>query len=179
MGDNSPHRQKAVAHHIDFQDEKDEGQEYQEQAGVVHRQGLKGEEREDQRNRADHPGEDDARMGELVLKWEVLMNGYVVRLRRTMLNFDHRLETTYYWDETAGKIAFLALSNNGVSVKGFATAEGDELICEGAQHGPDVDRTSRRIYKLDKDGKLYEHDFFRKLDSDSWHRTHVSVFVAK
>jgi pimeloyl-ACP methyl ester carboxylesterase len=121
----------------------------------------------------------DSRMGEIVLKWEVLLNGYAVRLRRTILNFDHRLETTYYWDESSGKIAFLALSNNGVSIKGFAAGQGDELISEGVQRGSDVNREVRRIYKLDKDGKLFEDDQFRESDSEAWRRTHVSIFVAK
>ena len=41
------------------------------------------------------------------------MNGFVVRLKRMILNSDHWLETTYYWDESSGKIAYLAISNNG------------------------------------------------------------------
>lgn len=121
----------------------------------------------------------DPRMGEITLKWEVLLNGHAVRLRRTILNSDHRLETTYYWDETAGKIAFLALSSNGVIIKGFVTVLGNELISEGLQRGPEVDRTSRRTYRLDKDGKLYEDDQFRNADADEWRRTHISAFVAK
>jgi len=122
---------------------------------------------------------DDPRMGEIVLKWDVLLNGYAVRLRRSILNSGHLLETTYYWDESSAKIAFLALSNNGFEIQGHISVQGDELIAEGDQRGPEVDRISRRIYKMDKDGKLYEDDLFRESDSESWHRTHVSVFVAK
>lgn len=118
-------------------------------------------------------------MGEITLKWEVLLNGHAVRLIRAILNSDHRLETTYYWDETAGRIAFLALSNNGVIIKGFVTVLGNGLISEGLQRGPEIDRTSRRTYRLDKDGKLYEDDQFRNSDAEEWRRTHISEFVAK
>jgi len=122
---------------------------------------------------------DDSRMGEITLHWEVLLNGFAVRLRRNILKFDHWLETTYYWDESSKKIAYLALSNNGVVSKGFIVGRGDELISEGDQRGPDVNRKVRRIYRLDKKGKLYEDDQFRNSDAGEWQRTHVSVFVAK
>jgi hypothetical protein len=122
---------------------------------------------------------DDSRMGEITLKWDVLLNGFAVRLRRNVLKFDHWLETTCYWDVAAEKIAFLALSNNGVVLKGFAFRQGDGLVFEGDQHGPDIDRKSRRIYKMDKDGTLYEDDQFRTPDAAEWRRTHVSVFVAR
>jgi hypothetical protein len=121
----------------------------------------------------------DPRMGEITLKWEVLLNGHAVRLIRAILNSDHRLETTYYWDETASRIAFLALSNNGAIIKGFVTVLGNGLISEGPQRGPEIDRTSRRTYRLDKDGKLYEDDQFRNSETDEWRRTHISEFVAK
>jgi hypothetical protein len=122
---------------------------------------------------------DDARMGEITLKWDVLLGGFAVRLKRNILKFDHQLETTYYWDKTASRVAFLALSNNGVIIKGFVTVLGNGLISEGFQRGPEVDRTSRRTYRLDKDGKLYEDDQFRNSDADEWRRTHISEFVAK
>jgi len=119
----------------------------------------------------------DSRMGEITLRWEVLLNGFAVRLSRHVLKFDHWLETIYFWDESSQKIAYLALSNNGVVIKGFAVVQGDQLVSEGDQRGPDVNRRVRRIYKLDKDGKLYEDDQFRNSDADEWRRTHVSVFV--
>ena len=121
----------------------------------------------------------DSRMGEIALKWEIELNGFAVKLKRNILKFDHCLETTYYWDESSGKIAYLALSNNGVVIKGFAVVQGDQLISEGDQRGPDVNRKARRIYSLKKDGKLYEDDQFRNSDTDEWRRTHISVFVAK
>ena len=120
----------------------------------------------------------DPRMGEITLKWDAILNGYAVRLRRNILNSDHWLETTYYWDESAGKIAYLALSNNGFVTKGHVIGQGGELKCEGAQRGPDVNRKSRRIYKLEK-GKLYEDDQSRSADAQEWRSVHVSVFVAK
>jgi len=121
---------------------------------------------------------DDPRMGEITLKWEVLLNGFAVRLRRNVLKFDHWLETTYFWDPSSEKIAFLALSNNGAVIKGFVIGRGNELISEGDQRGPDVNRKSRRIYKLNKEGKLFEDDQFRSSDIDEWRQTHVSVFAA-
>lgn len=122
---------------------------------------------------------DDSRMGDIVLKWEVLLNGFAVRLSRHVLKFDHWLETTYFWDESSEKIAYLALSNNGMVIKGYVAGQGAELISEGDQRGPDVNRKVRRIYRLEKDGKLYEDDLFRNSDADEWRRTHISVFVAK
>lgn len=118
-------------------------------------------------------------MGEIALKWEIILNGFAARLSRHVLKFDRRLETTYFWDESSQKIAYLSLSNNGVVIKGFINGQGKELIAEGAQRGPDVDRISRRTYRIDKDGKLYEDDEFRNSDANEWQRTHVSVFVAK
>jgi hypothetical protein len=121
----------------------------------------------------------DPRRGEISLKWEVLLNGFAVRLGRNILNSDHWLETTYYWDESSGKVAYLAISNNGFVSKGYVGGQGEELISEGDQRGPDVNRKVRRIYRLDKDGKLYEDDQFRNSKADEWRRTHISVFVAK
>ena len=121
----------------------------------------------------------DSRMGEITLKWEVLLNGFAVRLSRHALKFDHWLETTYFWDESSQKIAYLALSNNGVVIKGYVAGQGAELISEGDQRGPQVNRKVRRIYRLEKDGKLYEDDLFRNSDADEWRRTHISIFVAK
>jgi len=121
----------------------------------------------------------DSRMGEITLKWEVLLNGFAVKLSRHVLKFDHWLETTYFWDESSGKIAYLAILNNGFVSKGFVAGQGEELVSEGDQGGPDVNRKVRRTYKLDKDGKLYEDDQFRNSDTDEWRRTHVSVFVAR
>ncbi len=121
----------------------------------------------------------DSRMGEIVLKWEVIMNGFAVRLKRNILNFDHWLETTYYWDESAGKIAYLAISNNDYLVKGYVSAQGEEFISEGVPQGEGAHAKVRRIYKLDKDGKLYEDDLWLNTESDGWHRTHISVFVSK
>ena len=119
----------------------------------------------------------DPRMGEIILNWKAILNGFAVRLERNILNSGHWLETTYYWDESSEKIAYLALSNNGFVSKGYVAGRGEELVSEGDQHGPDVNRRVRRIYKLDKDGKLYEDDQFRNSDADEWRRTHVSVFV--
>ena len=118
-------------------------------------------------------------MEEITLKWDVLMNGFAVRLGRNIRNSDHWLETTYYWDESSPKIAYLALSNNGVVIKGFIAGQGAGLISEGDLRGPDVNRKVRRIYRLDKDGELYEDDQFRNSDTGEWRRIHVSVFVAK
>ena len=121
----------------------------------------------------------DSRMGEITLKWEIVLNGFAVRLKRNILSSDHWLETTYYWDEASGKIAYLAISNNGFVSKGFVAGQGEELISEGEQRGPGVNRKVRRIYRLEKDDKLSEDDQFRNSDTDEWRRTHVSVFVAK
>ncbi len=120
----------------------------------------------------------DARMGTITLKWDVLLNGYAVRLERDILNSNHRLETTYYWDESSGKIAFVAISNNGYLTKGYVSAKQEEFVCEGFQQGPDTKRQARRAYRIDKDGKLFEDDQFRASDPDEWRRTHVSVFVS-
>jgi len=121
----------------------------------------------------------DARMGEIILKWEVILNGFAVRLERKIVNSNHRMETTYYWDESSGKIAFVAISNNGYLTKGYVSGQGEEFVCEGFQQGPDTRRQSRRVYRIDKEGKLYEDDQFRGSDADEWQRTHVSVFVSK
>jgi hypothetical protein len=121
----------------------------------------------------------DSRMGEITLKWDVLLNGYAVRLKRNILNSDHWLKTTYYWDESSGKIAYLALSNNGFVIKGYIAGQEAGFISEGDQRGPDVNRKVRRIYRLDKDGKLYEDDLFRNSDAEEWRRIHVSVFISK
>jgi hypothetical protein len=122
---------------------------------------------------------DYARMGEITLKWEIILNGYAVRLKRNILNSDHWLETTYYWDESSGKIAYLAISNNGVVTKGYVAGQEGGFVSEGDQRGPEVNRKARRTYKLDKGGKLYEDDLFRNSDAEEWQRTHVSVFVSK
>jgi len=121
----------------------------------------------------------DARMGEIILKWEVILNGFAVRLERNILNFNHRLETTYYWDGSSGKIAYVAISNNGYLTKGYVSGQGGGLISEGFQQGPNTMRQSRRAYRIDKEGKLYEDDQFRGSDADEWQRTHISVFVSK
>jgi hypothetical protein len=121
----------------------------------------------------------DARMGEIILKWEVILNGFAVRLERDILNSNHRLETTYHWDESSGKIAYVAISNNGYLTKGYVSGQGGGLISEGFQQGPNTMRQSRRAYRIDKEGKLYEDDQFRGSDADEWQRTHVSVFVSK
>lgn len=118
----------------------------------------------------------DARMGDIVLTWEIIADGFAVRLKRDIFNFNHRLETTFYWDESSGKIAYLALSDNGVVIKGFVAGEGDALICQGNQRGPNVNRTSKRIYKIDQNGKLLEDDLFRNSDAEDWQRTHVAEF---
>jgi hypothetical protein len=106
------------------------------------------------------------------------LNGFALRLERNILKFDHWLEPTYYWDESSGKIAYLAMSNNGYLTKGYLAGQGEELISEGIQQGPASQRKVRRSYRLDKDGKLYEDDQFLSSEADGWRRTHVSVFVA-
>jgi hypothetical protein len=77
------------------------------------------------------------------------------------------------------KVAYLAISDNGFVSKGYVAQQGEELISEGGQRGPDVDRKVGRIYKLDKERKLHEDDQFRNSDADEWQRTRVSAFVAK
>lgn len=121
----------------------------------------------------------DSRMGEITLKWEVLLNGFAAKLERVVLNANHRLETIYCWDESAGKIAFLAVSNNGFVTKGHVFGRGEEIICEGVQQGNDVNRMVRKIFWFDKEGKLNEEDQFRNEQTDEWRRIHVSVYEAK
>ena len=59
--DDPADRQDAVAHDLDLGDQEHDPEQDQEQPRPVDRQALEGEEREDQRDAADHAGQDDAR----------------------------------------------------------------------------------------------------------------------
>ena len=57
-------RQHSGCSDLEFQNEEDEGQQDQEDADEIDRQGPNGEQGQEQANGADHPGKNDPRVGQ-------------------------------------------------------------------------------------------------------------------
>jgi hypothetical protein len=94
---------------------------------------------------------------EVNITYEIILNGWGVRcLKRVPEAGDHATETTYYWDERNQVIVFISLTNNGWRTIGAARFEGQKLLTEGVQNGPDLERATSGVFELLPDGSLRE-----------------------
>jgi hypothetical protein len=92
---------------------------------------------------------------EVTITCEIILNGWGVRcLKRVPEAGDHANEATYYWDEKNQVIVFVSLTNNGWRTTGTARFEGNKLLTEGVQVGPDMERTTSGVYEFLPDGTL-------------------------
>ncbi|MFC2134574.1 hypothetical protein ACFLR4_02570 [Bacteroidota bacterium] len=110
--------------------------------------------------------------------WEIIKNGNAVRLNKTVPEVDgFSMEITYYWDRIEEVVKFLTLSSNGYISNGTVTTEGNKIVTQGFQVGPDRTNTFKLTLEIGEDGNL--HDYFYSLVDDNWKPGHYIKYSAE
>lgn len=109
-----------------------------------------------------------------ILSVEAILSGRAIRLSKEVPEIGYSSETVIFRNPATSALELLSLTSKGHVTRGLVSFTGGavELLMwpEGSAETPQ----SRLVFKLGKDGRLYD-EFFRRT-SDGWRRGHLVVY---
>ncbi len=114
---------------------------------------------------------------EIVLHFEPILDGNVIRYTREAAGANFTCVTHFYWDAGRRELRFLSLNNRGIVEEGVAESESGKIILRGESHRPDRTVEFETILEIDEHGTL--RDRFLRMQDGKWVTGHVQEFVAK
>jgi hypothetical protein len=119
------------------------------------------------------PGSGDLR---IVLRFEPILDGCVVRYSREAEAAEFSAVTHFYWIPGRGQVRFLSLNNKRISEEGLVEVVDGSIVLRGKSYRPDRTVEFETTLAFTADGAL--RDTFRRLEGDARIVGHVQEFVA-
>jgi hypothetical protein len=114
---------------------------------------------------------------QIVLRFERVLGGRVVRYVREVEAADFSGVTQFYWNPSRREVCFISLNNRGIVGEGVVNAEDDRIVLRGKSHWPDKTTEFRTLLEIDPNGTL--RDRFLRMEGSEWVQGHLQEFVAK
>jgi hypothetical protein len=114
---------------------------------------------------------------QIVLRFEQVLGGRVVRYTRQVEALDFSGLTQFYWNPGRDEVCFISLYNRGIVEEGIVSAENGKIILHGKSHRPDKTTEFKTILEIDPKGTL--RDTFLRMEGGEWVQGHIQEFVAK
>lgn len=106
-----------------------------------------------------------------VVEFEAMLGGTAVRRVKWVSSDDPLQESLYFKDPRGATVRFLTLSSLGYVSRGRVSREGDRIVVEGTQVGPDSSDLVRVTFEITPDGTLQDR-FFGLVDG-VWTQRHL------
>ena len=114
---------------------------------------------------------------EIVLRFETILGGRVVRYVREVEAADFSAVTQLYWNPGRGEVCFLGLNSRGIVEEGVVHVTDSKIVLRGKSQWPD--RTIEFKTTLEIDAKGILRDTFLRMEGSQWVQGHVQEFIAK
>jgi len=111
---------------------------------------------------------------EHVIEWEATVGGQVVRWSKRVEELGFSMETFFYWDSAAGRVAFVQFASNGNHGEGVVETEGRVLVLIGTSKRGSTSMEFKQTFEIVEDGTLEDRYFSRA--GDGWAAEHVIVY---
>ena len=114
---------------------------------------------------------------EIVLRFETILGGRVVRYVREVEAADFSGVTQFYWNPGRGEVCFLGLNSRGIVEEGVVNVKDSKIVLRGTSQWPDKTIEFKTALEIDPEGTL--RDTFLRMEGSEWVQGHLQEFVAK
>jgi hypothetical protein len=114
---------------------------------------------------------------EIVLSFEKILDGRVVKYIREADAVDFSSLTHFFWNPGREEICFISLNNKGIVGEGIVNVTDGRIVLIGKSHRPDQTTEFKTILEIEPSDTL--RDTFQRMEDGKWVQGHIQQFVIK